>query len=216
MPVIVLATRNQGKIKELSDLLKNFGLEVKGLDDFPELGEIPETGSTFEENALQKAGTVSQTTGLVAVADDSGLEVDALKGRPGIYSARYGADVAETPENKGLSRDQVNNRKLLRELGDTPEDRRTARFRCVMAACAPSGKSITASGAWEGRIAFEPSGEQGFGYDPVFFDQELGSTAAHLTREQKNQRSHRGRALRKLLEDWPHFWNEVSQDLERQ
>ncbi len=209
MPVIVLATRNQGKIWELSTLLKNFGLEVKGLDSFPELGEVPETGATFEENALLKACAVSKATGLIAIADDSGLEVDALGGRPGVHSARYSDDEGEGDELSGRERDARNTQKLLRELVPVPEARRSARFRCVMAACSPHGARITASGKWEGRIAFEPSGEQGFGYDPVFFDLDLQCTAAQLSREEKNARSHRGRALRKLLEAWPGFWNEV-------
>lgn len=209
MPVIVLATRNQGKIRELSGLLKDFGFEVKGLDSFPELPDVPETGATFEENALLKACTVSKATGLIAVADDSGLEVDALGGRPGVRSARYSDDENQAGASSGVERDVRNNQKLLRELAAVPEARRTARFRCVMAACSPQGVSITASGAWEGRIALEPAGEQGFGYDPVFFDVELRCTAAELRREEKNARSHRGRALRKLLEAWPGFWNEV-------
>jgi XTP/dITP diphosphohydrolase len=209
VPVIVLATRNKGKIQELSGLLKDFGLEVKGLDSFPEVPEVAETGVTFEENALLKACTVSKATGLIAVADDSGLEVDALGGRPGVQSARYSDEDNQGRESSGRERDARNNQKLLRELAAVPEAKRTARFRCVMAACAPQGESITASGAWEGRIAAEPAGEQGFGYDPVFFDVELRCTAAELRREEKNARSHRGRALRKLLEAWPGFWNEV-------
>lgn len=209
MPVIVLATRNQGKIRELSGLLKDFGLEVKGLDSFPHVPEVPETGATFEENALLKACTVSRATGLIAVADDSGLEVDALGGRPGVHSARYSDDENQAGECGGMERDVRNNHKLLRELAAVPEEQRTARFRCVMAACAPHGVKIATSGAWEGRIALAPAGEQGFGYDPIFFDVELRCTAAELRREEKNARSHRGRALRKLLEAWPGFWNEV-------
>ncbi len=197
---IVLATRNQGKIAELSSLLENFGLDVRGLSDFPETGDVEETGKTFAENALLKARAVSETLGLVAIADDSGLEVDALGGAPGVLSARYAGPNAT---------DAKNNARLLREMQGIPEKERTARFRCVMAAFAPGGERILAQGAWEGRIALEPAGEQGFGYDPLFFDEELGMTAAQMTREMKNARSHRGKALRGLLADWPKFWSRV-------
>ncbi len=207
MSVIVLATRNKGKINELSDMLRAFGLEVKGLEAFPELGEIEETGTTFSENARIKADAIAKATGLVAVADDSGLEVDALDKAPGVYSARYAdhdADLAGI-----ANRDQRNNAKLLRELRDVPEERRTARFRCVIVACAPSGASLEAEGAYEGRIALEPAGDNGFGYDPLFYDPGLGMTAAQMEKEQKNARSHRGQALRKLLESWQDFWQQA-------
>jgi len=198
---IVLATRNKGKIAELSSLLTGFGLEVRGLSDFPEIEDIEETGETFAENALIKAKAVSETLGLVAVADDSGLEVDALGGAPGVHSARYSGEGAT---------DAKNNARLLEEMRGVPEKERTARFRCVMVAFAPGGESIMAQGAWEGRIALEPVGEEGFGYDPLFFDQDLGMTAAQMTREMKNARSHRGKALRDLLADWPKFWSRAT------
>lgn len=219
MPAIVLATRNKGKIAELSAMLaaalqtgptENADqLQVLGLDAFPEIGEIPEDGDTFEENALHKACVVSKATGLVAVADDSGLEVDALHGRPGVYSARYSADQPGAEALTGLERDQANNDKLLRELDGVPMDQRSARFRCVMAACAPNGQSLTRHGAWEGRIALTPEGNQGFGYDPLFIDPELNCTSASLDREAKNARSHRGKALMALLEAWPAFWQKA-------
>ncbi len=209
MPTIVLATRNQGKIAELSAMLEGRNLQVLGLDAFPELGEIPEDGETFEENALFKARTVSRHTGLVAVADDSGLEVDALGGRPGVHSARYSAD-EDAGRIAAGDRDTANNMKLLRELRDVPLENRGARFRCVMAAYAPNDATLIRSGAWEGRIAMEPMGDNGFGYDPLFWDDAFGGTAAQMDKEQKNARSHRGNALRALLEAWPAFWNKAA------
>jgi len=197
---IVLATRNQGKIRELSALLSGAGLEVKGLDDFPLVGDIEETGTTFAENAMIKARAVSDATGLIAVADDSGLEVDALSGAPGVYSARYSGKDAD---------DESNNKKLLEEMKDIPPDRRTARFRCVMTAYAPGGESLTVEGKWEGLIAEKPIGENGFGYDPVFVDRETGQTAAQMSTEHKNSKSHRGAALRALLASWPDFWEKA-------
>lgn len=194
---IILATRNQGKIAELSAMLDGFGLDVKGLSEFPEIGEIEEDGATFHENSLKKARVVAEKTGLVAVADDSGLEVDALDGAPGVYSARYAGEAAD---------DAANNQKLLAELTDVPEDRRTARFKCVMTAYAPNGETLTAGGTWEGRIALAPQGEQGFGYDPLFFDPQAQKTAAQMDRETKNSRSHRGKALQDLISRWSEFW----------
>jgi XTP/dITP diphosphohydrolase len=194
---IILATRNKGKVAELSGGLEDFGLTVKGLSDFPEVGEVEETGTTFYENSLKKAREVAERTGLVAVADDSGLEVDALDGSPGVYSARYAGENAD---------DDANNEKLLRELSEVPEHERTARFKCVMTACAPNGETLITEGAWEGRIALEPRGEKGFGYDPLFLDPDAGKTAAQMDREAKNARSHRGKALRRLIGGWPEFW----------
>lgn len=206
---IVLATRNAGKIAELADALRAYGLTVLGLDAFPQVGEIEETGTTFEENALIKARAVAEATGHVAVADDSGLEVDALGKRPGVYSARYSDD---TPGLPGDTRDARNNAKLLRELADVPGPQRTARFRCVMAACTPEGRHVFAEGAWEGSIAPAPTGDNGFGYDPLFVDPETGRHSAQLTREEKNARSHRGKALRRLLALWPDFWAESARN----
>jgi XTP/dITP diphosphohydrolase len=203
--IIVLATRNAGKIAELEKTLSEYGLTVKGLDAYPEIGEIVEDGVTFEENSLIKARTVAQLTGHVAVADDSGLEVDALDKAPGVYSARYSDD---TPNLKGETRDKRNNEKLLMELSGIPHEKRTARFRCVMSACAPSGECITASGAWEGFIGTEEVGDNGFGYDPLFIDAADGSVSALLSREAKNARSHRGNALAALLSQWDDFWKE--------
>lgn len=204
--VIVLATRNAGKIAELEKTLSEYGLSVRGLDAYPEIGDIVEDGDTFEANSLIKARTVAEHTGLVTVADDSGLEVDALEKAPGVYSARYSDD---TPNLKGETRDKRNNEKLLMELNGVPHEKRTARFRCVMSACAPSGKCITASGAWEGFIGTEEVGDNGFGYDPLFIDANDGAVSALLTREEKNKRSHRGNALAALLAQWDVFWSQA-------
>ncbi|WP_291329359.1 XTP/dITP diphosphatase [Desulfovibrio sp. UCD-KL4C] len=201
MKTVVLATSNKGKIAEFKELLKDFELIVKGLDDYPEIGEIPEPGETFLENAIIKAQTVANITGLIAVADDSGLEVDALDGRPGVYSARYSGDGA-TPAK--------NNIKLLEELKGVDEAKRTARFVCVMVAATPDNIRIQSRGEWNGRIAFELSGVEGFGYDPLFFDPELGCVSAEMTRETKNSRSHRGKALRSLMTQWADFQKKIN------
>ncbi|MBQ9105270.1 MAG: RdgB/HAM1 family non-canonical purine NTP pyrophosphatase [Mailhella sp.] len=193
---LVLATRNQGKVRELREPLARFGFDVQSLpDDFP---EIEENGATFDENALIKARAVAEKLGVAAAADDSGLEVDALGGAPGVYSARYSED---WPEQEGESKDERNNRKLLAQLEGVPFEERTARFRCCMAMVDPEGGEIVVSGAWEGHIGFEKKGENGFGYDPLFIDPELGLTGAQLSREAKMARSHRGKALAKLLEE---------------
>ncbi|MBQ8664894.1 MAG: RdgB/HAM1 family non-canonical purine NTP pyrophosphatase [Mailhella sp.] len=193
---LVLATRNQGKVRELREPLARFGFDVQSLpDDFP---EIEENGATFDENALIKARAVVEKLGVAAAADDSGLEVDALGGAPGVYSARYSED---WPEQEGESKDERNNRKLLAQLEGVPFEERTARFRCCMAMVDPQGGEIVVSGAWEGHIGFEKKGENGFGYDPLFIDPELGLTGAELSREAKMARSHRGRALTRLLEE---------------
>ena len=179
------------------------GVEVLGLDRFPGIGEIPENGSTFAENALVKAGTGADYTGLISVADDSGLEVDALGGRPGIYSARYSDDWFSNP---GETKDQRNIRKLLYELKDVPYERRQARFVCCMAAVKPGHyepeDTLVVQGTWEGRILNEAIGENGFGYDPVFCDIIMGVTAAQMSAEDKMARSHRGNALRSLVACW--------------
>ena len=191
---LILATRNQGKVRELRDPLARFGFNVQSLpEDFP---EIEENGTTFEENALIKARAVAEALGVAAAADDSGLEVDALGGAPGVYSARYSDD---WPAVEGESKDERNNRKLLTELEGVPAEKRTARFRCCMALVIPGGEEIVVSGAWEGSIGFKRAGSNGFGYDPLFIDPELGITGAELTREAKMVRSHRGKALAKLL-----------------
>ena len=194
---VVLATRNNGKIAELRALLAGLGPQVVGLAEFPDIGEIPETGTTFLENARIKARAVCQATGLVSLADDSGLCVDALDGAPGVYSARYSGEDAT---------DAANNAKLLAALADVPEARRTCRFVSVVVAVAPDGRELTAEGVWEGRVTTSPAGQGGFGYDPLFFDPTAGLTAAELSPEAKNARSHRGKALANLVKNWAGFW----------
>lgn len=201
---LLLATRNQGKIKELGAMLKSFDLDVIGLDHFPELEDVEETGKTFAENALLKARYASMATGLYAVADDSGLCVDALNGEPGVFSARY----SDHLENGTLihGTDATNIAKLLMEMKNIPSGKRGARFCCAMAACSPDGRTIVANGTWEGHIAFDLKGENGFGYDPVFICAECNCHAAELSQAEKNSRSHRAKALKNLLANWPNFW----------
>ena len=195
-PVVVLATGNQGKVRELSAMLQDFGVSLKSLADYPDIGEIVEDGDTFEANALIKARAVCQHTGLPAMADDSGLAVDALNGAPGVYSARYSGDGAT---------DASNNIKLLKELDCVADDARTARFVCVLAAVAPNGQSVLVRGEWEGVILREPRGENGFGYDPLFYLPQRGLTSAQLAPQDKNAISHRGQALQMLKDKWPLF-----------
>jgi XTP/dITP diphosphohydrolase len=199
---IVLASTNKKKLVELNTLLEPAGLTVVGLDAFPDLPEVEETGATFEENALLKACQTARATGFTAVADDSGLAVDALAGAPGVYSARYSA---EDSDIAGTTRDERNLNKLLIALRGVPEAKRTARFVCVMAACTPEGNHLVRRGEWEGRIAEAPAGHNGFGYDPIFFDPEVGCTAAQMPAERKNSRSHRGKAVRSFLEAFAGF-----------
>jgi len=204
---LILATRNPGKMRELAEPLGQRGFDVRLLpDDAP---DVEETGVTFAENALLKARAAALATGLPALADDSGLEVDDLGGQPGVRSARYGDDL---PTQEGESRDQRNIRKLLAALTALPEPLphdRKARFHCCMALVFPptetetktKQKDILVHGCWEGRIVSSPQGDNGFGYDPVFFDPILNRTAAQLAPEEKMARSHRAQALRLLLEE---------------
>ena len=187
---LVLASRNKGKLKELRQLLDGFGFEVLDLDSFPEVPEIEEKGLTFEENAATKAETAAQITGCPALADDSGLEVDVLDGAPGIYSSRFAGSDGD---------DAANNDKLLQELTGVPSELRNARFRCVVALVVPGGKTRTAEGVCEGTIGFEPVGENGFGYDPLFIVKDFGRTMAELSPQEKNEISHRAQALRKAV-----------------
>lgn len=199
---VVLATGNIGKVRELAGPLADFGMEVVGLDAFPQVGEIEENGATFEENALIKARAVAAATGLLSVADDSGLMVDALRGGPGVHSARYADDWQSLPDE---SRDARNIRKMLHEMSNVVASQRTCRFVTCMAAVRPDGKELTVHGFWEGRLLESPLGENGFGYDPIFFDEQAGKSAAQMTRDEKNVRSHRGNALRALLARWEGF-----------
>ena len=188
---LVLASGNPGKIRELTALLGPAGIEVLPQSRWP-VPECEETGLTFVENAILKARNAALHTGLPALADDSGIEVDALHGRPGIYSARYSG-----PEGDDAS----NNAKLLAELEDVPEERRTARFRCVMAflAHAEDPSPILAEGTWEGLIARAPAGSRGFGYDAVFYLPDYACNAAELPDEVKNRLSHRAQAVQSMV-----------------
>lgn len=186
---LVLATRNAGKVRELVSLLGPLGVEVASLADYPGLPEIPEEGDTFEANAVFKAREVARLTGETALADDSGLEVDALDGAPGVHSARFAGEPKD---------DAANNAKLLRLLEGVPPERRTARFRCVVALATPEGEVYTAEGSSEGVILDRPRGENGFGYDPLFYVPALGKTFAELDMEVKNRISHRGKAFARV------------------
>ncbi|OPX84323.1 MAG: Non-canonical purine NTP pyrophosphatase [Pelotomaculum sp. PtaB.Bin104] len=183
---LVLATRNKGKVREMSEMLAVYGIEVLSLDEFPLIGEIEEDGNTFQENAIKKATVTASLTGMTALADDSGLEVDYLNGAPGVFSARFAGED---------SNDLANNKKLLELLTGVSPEKRTARFQCVIAVAEPDGAVHTAQGTCEGVIASEPRGEKGFGYDPLFYLPEYGKTFAEIDLELKNQISHRGRAL---------------------
>lgn len=202
---IVLATRNAGKIAELRECLASLGVLVLGLADFPQIGELAEDGKTFAENALQKAGEVCFRSGLVALADDSGLEVEALGGAPGIYSARYAS--LEPQENipadsRELSADARNIDKVLKNMQG--QSNRKARFVCAIAVVAPAGgPERVFQGVWDGALAQLPLGENGFGYDPIFIDKQSGLTAAQMSPEEKRQKSHRGKALEQLALHWP-------------
>ncbi|MGA8573690.1 MAG: RdgB/HAM1 family non-canonical purine NTP pyrophosphatase [Desulfobaccales bacterium] len=190
-PVLVMATRSVGKIRELRQILADLELSLLGLDDFPGLPEITEEGSTFGANAETKAREVVRLTGLPALADDSGLEVAALKGRPGVHSARYAQDLT-FPAAPG---DANNWGKLLKEMREIPWEQRQARFVCEMALALPDGRLFRARGECPGRISLKPLGTQGFGYDPVFWVEEYGATMAQLGLLVKNRISHRARAL---------------------
>ena len=183
---IILATHNRGKMKEMSSILAHLPVKLLTLDDFPQIGEIPETGETLKENAFIKAETVHQKTGLPALADDTGLEVDALDGAPGVHSSRYDGETATFEDNC---------RKMLQEMDGIPSEERTARFHTVIAFVSDSGNEWT-EGMVEGRILEKKQGDGGFGYDPLFYYPPLKKTFAELNSEQKNNISHRGKALR--------------------
>jgi XTP/dITP diphosphohydrolase len=186
---VIVATRNRGKIREIRDALKGFNLRIYALNDFPDVPDIEEDGDSFTENALKKARFYAKYFGKLTIADDSGLEVDSLKGLPGVYSARYAGERASS---------QKNNRKLLREIRGIPMSKRGARFRCIIAMKFPEGREAIAEGTCKGRIGFKERGRKGFGYDPLFILPKNGKTMAELSLEEKNRVSHRGKALRKI------------------
>ncbi len=188
---IVLATRNAGKTKEIRDLLQRFDVDVKNLDDFGPIPPIEEDGATFDENAYKKASLTARYLGLPALADDSGLMVEALDGQPGVYSARYGGEGAT---------DQQRCEKLLQALGD--HENRKAAFECVLSLAVPTGPALTYEGRCEGIITKDMAGNNGFGYDPIFYYPPLDKTFAQLTIGEKSHISHRGLALRELCAEF--------------
>lgn len=196
---LLIATHNEGKVKEFRKMFASLGIEVESLNDYPDLPEVEETGMTFEENARLKAETISKLTGRMVLADDSGLKVDALGGLPGVWSARFSA-----PEPT----DAKNNAKLLHELAMVLEQEdRSAQFHSTLVVAAPDKESLVVAADWPGYIAFELKGEDGFGYDPLFLVGETGRTAAQLSPEEKNAISHRGLAMKKLMEEFPTWQN---------
>ena len=191
MDKIVFATTNAGKIKEIKEILADFDVEVASMKEMNITADIEENGATFEENSLIKARAVSKLTGLPALADDSGLEVDYLNGEPGIYSARY------------LGRDtdyDYKNNYIIKKLKDAKGEERSARFVCVISLVLPDGREFVKKGVMEGRIGYEIKGENGFGYDPIFYLPEYGKTSAEISAEEKNKISHRGKALSAMKE----------------
>lgn len=193
---MIIATKNEGKAKEFVNMFKDYDYEVKTLLDFPDIPDIPETGSTFKENAFQKASAISERLNTIVLADDSGLEVDALNGQPGIYSARYAGEHGN---------DEKNNGKLINNLKDTPEDKRSANFHCSLVLVGPNKEPLHVIGKVDGYILNEPRGTHGFGYDPLFYLPELDKTMAELDNHEKNKISHRARAIEKLkgrLDEW--------------
>jgi len=187
---LLIATRNRGKLKEIQRLLAGCDIVVRGLETYDGLPEVVEDGDTFEANARKKAATMARLTGCLALADDSGLTVRALGGKPGIFSARYAGEKAT---------DADNNRKLLNDMADVPVGQRQAAFHCVMALCSPSGACRLFEGRLDGEILLQPRGEGGFGYDPLFMVPSYGCTLAELPLDVKNRISHRGLALKKLI-----------------
>ncbi|MED4392860.1 XTP/dITP diphosphatase [Priestia aryabhattai] len=189
MREIIIATKNAGKVKDFETLFSPKGFKVTSLLDFPEIEDVEETGVTFAENATLKAETISSALNKPVIADDSGLAIDALNGEPGVYSARYAG------ENKD---DNANIEKVLQKLHGVPFEKRTARFHCTLAIAVPGKRTELVEGTCEGRILEEKRGENGFGYDPIFFVEKWNCSMAELSKEQKNQISHRANALEKL------------------
>jgi XTP/dITP diphosphohydrolase len=203
MTAIVVATRNRGKVMEIAAALAALPVEIVSLDQFPAIPDAEESGDTFTANAILKATHYALHTGQPCLADDSGLEVDALNGAPGVYSARYAGPEAD---------DAANNAKLLAALAGVPESGRTGRFRCVLAYVDPDGTLLTAEGTCEGLILAEPRGTSGFGYDPLFFFPGTGKTLAEMAVADKNAVSHRGQALRNMATMLTRYYHENRRD----
>ncbi|MBR3601250.1 MAG: XTP/dITP diphosphatase [Lachnospiraceae bacterium] len=188
---VIFATSNEGKMKEVRAILEDLGMEVLSMKEAGIHVDVVEDGTTFEENAVIKATEIQKVCGEIVLADDSGLEVDYLNKEPGIYSARYmGEDTSY----------KIKNQNIIDRLDGVEDEKRTARFVCAIAAAFPDGTVEVTRGTIEGRIGYEESGENGFGYDPIFYVPEYGCTTAQLSPEQKNEVSHRGKALRKMKE----------------
>ncbi len=196
MSELIIASKNEGKIREIIEILDLKDIKIYTANDFPDWPDVEETGSTFYDNAVIKVRALVEAYGKPAVADDSGLEVDALGGEPGVYSARYAGEDGNAEKNT---------EKLLHELEGVPEDKRTARFRCVAVLMTPDGWMASAEGTLEGHIGFEPRGGRGFGYDPVFIVNGETRTVAEMPSEEKNKISHRGQAFKKLKDKMPEF-----------
>lgn len=191
MKKIIFATSNQDKMREIREILADMDVEVVSMKEAGIHADIVENGSTFEENAVIKARTICEMTGEITLADDSGLEIDYLNKEPGIYSARYmGEDTSYDVKNKNL----------IDRLDGVPKEKRTARFVCAIAAVLPDGRELVTRQTMEGYIGWEPEGENGFGYDPIFYLDEYGCSSAAISPEQKNAISHRGKALRAMKE----------------
>ena len=188
---LVIATRNKGKTAEIVDLLNDFPVDIRNLDDFGTIPEVKEDGTTFEENAYKKASFAARVLGLPALADDSGLTVEALGAAPGVYSARYAGENASDAQRCA---------KLLRDMKAATD--RKAVFECVISIAVPTGPALTYEASTEGVIAEKPAGDNGFGYDPVFYYPPLGKTFAELTTDEKNRVSHRGKAFKELQEEF--------------
>ncbi len=199
---IVFATGNKGKIKEIQMILADLGVEVITMKEAGIEIDIVEDGKTYEENAMLKARAVAKYTDAIVMADDSGLEIDYLNNEPGIYSARYMGE--ETSY-------RIKNANLIERLNGVPDEQRTARFVCAIAAVLPDGRELTTRGIIEGRIGYEEKGENGFGYDPIFYVPRFGKTTAELSEEEKNQVSHRGNALMLMKEELKKYANTDSE-----
>lgn len=196
MTTLLIATKNAGKAREYRQMLATDDIEIKTLADYDQPLQVEETGKTFEENATLKAIAAVKAYNVPVLADDSGLQVDALNGAPGIYSARYAGD----------HNDAANNAKLLKNLEGVPAAKRTAHFHTTIVALKPNGAKLVANGQVDGRILDQPRGHDGFGYDPLFYVPELEKTMGQLTTDQKDAISHRGRALRDLLKGFDQWW----------
>jgi XTP/dITP diphosphohydrolase len=200
--ILILATTNKNKVKEFQEMLKDFPIEIRSLSDFGTLPEAIEDGATFDENAYKKAIHTAKILGFPAIADDSGLMVEALAGAPGVYSARYAGEKATDKENVD---------KLLREMQGIKN--RKAAFQCVLSIAVPSGPALTYEGQCDGILLEERRGDSGFGYDPIFFFEPLGKTFAEATMEEKNKVSHRGKALTELKAEFPQVLKWLNQRL---